>query len=115
LEKEAMETTSQLNDILPGHPRTEFLIMTLGAEWYSVQENRDVLVLHFSHPEGSLKLTIQELRAMNHLAFLAGFQMNRPSKQGILAAVKFQFGKVIWNPEDSKSLDEESPTMASSY
>ena len=109
-----METTSQLNEMLAHHPRAQFLITTLGAEWYAVQGSGEVLVLNFSDPEGSLQLTIQELRSMNHPGFLAGFQMNRPSRAGILAAIKFQFGKMIWNPVGSKTLDKESSILASS-
>ena len=110
-----MQTTSQLKEILGYQHRTEFLLTTLEAESFTIEGNGEMLLLHFSEPAGSLQLTTQELRAMNHPAFLAGFQMNRPSKQGILAAIKFQFGKAISKPLNLKMLDQESSMVTSSF
>ena len=81
----------------PAYSNTCSLLRELQPESYSLLDQGNVIVLHFTEPKGSLQLTIEELIAMNDPHFLSFYLSNRTlNKKDILIAIKAEFGKQIW-------------------
>lgn len=92
-----MKKITSIQDLFPDYLNTDALLHALDPESYSLHENDELVILHFTKPKGSLVFSVGELTEMNKPSFITFYQMDRTrlTKEDVLAAVKEQFGKEI--------------------